>query len=120
MNTPNDKQIPDPTVPGSANYGCSSATKAAPPLFTTVAHAAPLGMAWGTDSNFPAEYKNSLYIAEHGSWNTDNPETYRDCKVDRVVLEGGRPTKVEAFATFKRGVNEKCGDAWGRPAGIVF
>ena len=121
VNTPADKQIPDPTVQGSANYDCSSATKATPPLFTTVAHAAPLGMAWGTDSrNFPAEYKNSLYIAEHGSWNTDNPQTYRDCKVDRVVLEGGKPTKVESFATFKRGANQKCSEAWGRPAGIVF
>lgn len=118
VNTPGDKQIPDPTALGSANFDC--ATKAVPPLFTTVAHAAPLGMAWGTNSNFPAEYKNSLYIAEHGSWNTDNPETYRDCKVDRVVLTNGQPTSVEAFATFKRTANQKCGEAWGRPAGLIF
>ncbi len=33
------------------------------------AHVAPLGMKFYTGSSFPAEYKNNIFIAEHGSWN---------------------------------------------------
>ena len=32
-------------------------------------HIAPLGMKFYTGSQFPAEYKNGIFIAEHGSWN---------------------------------------------------
>ena len=32
-------------------------------------HVAPLGMKFYTGNQFPAEYKNSIFIAEHGSWN---------------------------------------------------
>lgn len=119
VNTPTDLQIPDPTTQAS-NPGRFDCAKAIPPLFTTVAHAAPLGMAWGSSSNFPAAYKNSLYIALHGSWNTNNPANYRDCKVERVVLENGLPVRSEPFAVFKRGFDQRCGEAWGRPADVVF
>ena len=33
------------------------------------AHAAALGMRFYTGSMFPAEYKNAIFIARHGSWN---------------------------------------------------
>ena len=33
------------------------------------AHAAPLGMRFYTGTKFPAEYRNAIFIARHGSWN---------------------------------------------------
>jgi len=119
VNTAADLQIPDPTTEAS-NPGRFDCAKAVPPLFTTVAHAAPLGMAWGSGSNFPDVYKNSLYIALHGSWNTNNPANFRDCKVERVVLENGLPVRSEPFAVFGRAANQRCSQAWGRPADVLF
>ena len=42
-----------------------------PPVLKLGAHVAPLGMKFYTGSQFPAEYKNNIFIAEHGSWNRD-------------------------------------------------
>jgi len=41
------------------------------------AHVASLGMRFYTGSLFPAEYKNAIFIAEHGSWNRTIPIGYR-------------------------------------------
>jgi len=43
----------------------------------------------------PAEYRNNIFIAEHGSWNRSKKIGYR---VARVVVEGGRVLKHEVFA----------------------
>ena len=40
-------------------------------------HVAGLGMRFYTSSMFPAEYKNAIFIAEHGSWNRTTPIGYR-------------------------------------------
>ncbi|HUF09614.1 MAG TPA: PQQ-dependent sugar dehydrogenase, partial [Rhodothermales bacterium] len=60
------------------------------PEFGLGAHVAPLGIEFYTGDMFPPEYKNQLFVAEHGSWN-------RSAKVGyRVVLvrfdESGEPT----------------------------
>ena len=41
------------------------------------AHVASLGMRFYGGSMFPAEYKNAIFIAEHGSWNRTIPIGYR-------------------------------------------
>lgn len=98
-------------------FDCSMA---APALFTDLAHAAPLGMAFVSGTNFPASMQNDLFVAYHGSWNTNNVANYRDCKVQRIVIENGLPVRSETFATGWRDANEKCQTAWGRPADVVF
>ena len=40
-------------------------------------HVAPLGMRFYTGSLFPPEYKNRIFIAQHGSWNRRIPAGYR-------------------------------------------
>ena len=36
-----------------------------------------LGMRFYTGTMFPADYKNAIFIAEHGSWNSTTPIGYR-------------------------------------------
>ncbi len=75
-------------------------------------HVAALGMRFYTGAQFPAAYKNNIFIAEHGSWNRAKKSGYN---ISRVVLDAkGRATKVEPFATgFLQGET-----FWGRPADV--
>jgi glucose/arabinose dehydrogenase len=59
-------------------------------------HVASLGMEFYTGSMFPEKYKNSIFIAEHGSWNRSKKIGYR---VTFVKLEGNTPVSYEPFAT---------------------
>ena len=61
-----------------------------------------------TGSQFPTEYRNSIFIAEHGSWNRSKKIGYR---VRRVVVAGGKVVRHEVFAEgWLKGES-----AWGRP-----
>ena len=53
---------------------CSDYT---PPVKKLGAHVASLGMRFYTGNMFPADYKNAIFIAEHGSWNRTIPIGYR-------------------------------------------
>lgn len=106
-------EVPDPRTEG---FDCR---KAVPALFTAPAHSAPLGMAWGQKSHFPLEYRQSLYIAYHGSLGVQNPEQYRDCKIERFVIQNDLPVRSEVFATGWREPGQMCRDAWGRPVGLM-
>ncbi|HSD64440.1 MAG TPA: sorbosone dehydrogenase family protein [Ignavibacteriaceae bacterium] len=59
-------------------------------------HVASLGMRFYTGNMFPPEYKNSIFIAEHGSWNRSKKIGYR---VTFVKLDGDRPLSYTPFAT---------------------
>jgi glucose/arabinose dehydrogenase len=73
---------------------------------------AALGMRFYTGSQFPAEYRNNIFIAEHGSWNRTKKSGYN---VSRVVLDAkGNVTKYETFASgWLQGET-----FWGRPADV--
>lgn len=58
-------------------------------------HVAALGMRFYTGTMFPEEYKNNIFIAEHGSWNRSSKIGYR---VTRIVLDGDNVIKYEIFA----------------------
>jgi glucose/arabinose dehydrogenase len=98
--------IPDPQFGSPAD--CSKST---PPALELPAHVAPLGMRFYTGSMFPAEYRNQVFIAEHGSWNRSVPVGY---SVILVRLENNKPVKWEPFA---QGWLEK-GRALGRPVDV--
>src|SRR4051795_6239846 len=67
-----------------------------PPALNLGPHVAPLGMKFYTGSQFPAEYKNSIFIAEHGSWNRKEKHGYR---IQRVTVDpDGKNAKQEVFA----------------------
>jgi glucose/arabinose dehydrogenase len=59
-------------------------------------HVASLGMRFYTGNMFPQEYKNQIFIAEHGSWNRSQKIGYR---VTLVRLDDNRkPVSYQPFA----------------------
>ncbi len=83
-----------------------------PPAQNLGAHVAALGMRFYTGKQFPAEYRNQIFIAEHGSWNRSKKSGYR---ISLVKLERDKAVSYTPFATgWLEG--EK---AWGRPADVL-
>lgn len=78
-------------------------------------HTAPLGLKFYTGSMFPDEYKNQLFIAEHGSWNRSKKIGYR---VTLVNVQGN--TKATSYSTFASGwLDDETQKAWGRPVDVL-
>src|ERR1700683_4096105 len=78
------------------------------------AHSASLGITFYNAQQFPAEYRGSLFAAEHGSWNRSKRT---GSKVIRVIMRDGVPTgQFEDFAT---GFVADDRSAWGRPVGVT-
>lgn len=69
------------------------------------AHVAALGIHFYTGTQFPAEYRQQLLVAQHGSWNRTQPQGYR---VDLIRFRDGKPVSEEPFA-----------EGWLRPDGRV-
>ncbi len=76
-------------------------------------HVAPLGMRFYTGTQFPAAYRNQVFIAEHGSWNRSRKIGYR---VALVRLDGNG--KALAYESFAEGWLQGQ-QAWGRPADVL-
>lgn len=91
---------------------CSDFT---PPLQNLGPHVAPLGMTFYTGTAFPAEYRNGIFMAEHGSWNRTKPLGYR---VSFVALDENGKSK--GYTIFAEGWLEDNGSRWGRPADILM
>ena len=82
-----------------------------PPVVNLGAHVAALGMRFYTGSQFPAGYRHSIFIAEHGSWNRSKKTGYR---IQRVTVSGGQAVRHEVFAEgWLQGES-----AWGRPVDV--
>jgi glucose/arabinose dehydrogenase len=76
-------------------------------------HTAPLGLKFYTGDQFPAEYKNAILIAEHGSWNRSIPIGYRIAMV-RLDEQG----KSKGYEMFAEGWLQRT-RAWGRPVDLL-
>ena len=102
------QQVPDPEL--------GSAERCQETVANTVdlpAHSAPLGITFGNRLNAPEEYRNSLYVAFHGSWNRSVPTGYKLIRIPYQNQQLGKSGK-----DFLRGwlVN---GKVWGRPVAPV-
>jgi glucose/arabinose dehydrogenase len=84
-------------------------------------HGAAIGMRFYTGTMFPAEYRDQIFIAEHGSWNRSVPIGYR------VMLAKIEGNKVTSFTPFAEGWLQGAGDSqgtrttgqtWGRPSDV--
>jgi len=93
-------------------YGaCYPCEEFASPEMELGPHVAALGMRFYTGDMFPEEFRNQIFIAEHGSWDRTVPIGYR---ITLVRQEGSRAYSYDVFA---RGWLE--GDtAWGRPVDV--
>jgi glucose/arabinose dehydrogenase len=72
---------------------CSEFT---PPVYKQGPHIAGLGMKFYTGDMFPAEYKNGIFIAQHGSWNRAKKLGYRVLFLS--VDPDGKNPKEQVFA----------------------
>ncbi|MCY7421854.1 MAG: sorbosone dehydrogenase family protein [Chitinophagaceae bacterium] len=84
-----------------------------PPAKALGPHIAPLGMRFYTGNSFSSEYKNKIFIAEHGSWNRSTPIGYQ---VSMVTLNGDKVTDYKPFIT---GWLQKDGKVTGRPVDVI-
>ncbi len=90
---------------------CQGAT---PSIHDLQAHSAPLGLAFISGSQFPAEWQGDLVVARHGSWNRSVPVGY---DVVRLDVQGngvvGEQSLVNGWLTAD-------GRKLGRPVDVVF
>jgi glucose/arabinose dehydrogenase len=109
--------VPDPTFGSKRRCG-----EFEPPAIKLGAHVAAIGMKFYTGQMFPAEYRNQIFIAEHGSWNRSQPQGYR---IMLVKLNGPKAVSYTPFAEgWLRGIRSSTGsttvaDAWGRPSDVL-
>ena len=99
--------IPDPEFAGE--HACSDFE---PPAQNLGPHVASLGMRFYTGTQFPAAYRNQIFIAEHGSWNRSRKIGYR---VTLVTLDAAG--KAVSYRPFAEGWLQG-ESAWGRPADV--
>jgi glucose/arabinose dehydrogenase len=71
--------------------------KSAAPAQALGPHVAPLGMVFYTGDMFPAEYRNQVFIAEHGSWNRSKAAGKTGYRVTLVRLEGSEAVSYQPF-----------------------
>ncbi len=77
-------------------------------------HMASLEMCFYTGSQFPAEYRNDAFAAQHGSWNRRVRTGY---KIVRIPQKNGVPTGE--YVDFITGFVMPDGRVWGRPVGVA-
>ncbi len=102
--------IKDPEF--GSKYSCDEFTK---PMQNLGAHVAPLGLKFYTGNMFPAEYKNQVILAEHGSWNRSKKNGY---KLSLAKLENGKVVSYQLFAT--GWLDEATQKVWGRPVDVLL
>jgi glucose/arabinose dehydrogenase len=99
--------IPDPVY--AKGRDCRSFE---PPAITLGPHVAAIGMRFYRGAMFPPEYRGSIFIAEHGSWNRSHKVGYR---VSLVRVKDGQAVSYRPFVEgWLQGE-----EAWGRPADVL-
>lgn len=83
------------------------------PAVEMPAHAADLGMMFYTGDMFPAQYKNAIFSAQHGSWNRTVPVGAR-VMVTTVDADG-----VATAKPFAEGWIDENGEYLGRPVDVA-
>ena len=72
-------------------------------------------MRFYTGDMFPAEYRNQIFIAEHGSWNRTPEAGHTGYRLTVAKLDGDQVTDYEVFA---EGWLEEDNTWWGRPVDV--
>ena len=103
--------FPDPEF--GKGRSCAEFT---PPKLKLGAHVAPLGMQFYTGKMFPASYQNSIFIAQHGSWNRTVKQGYN---VVRVTVDARGKAKSEPFLEGFMTDEKADPPMWGRPVDVL-
>lgn len=84
-----------------------------PPVAKLEPHGAALGLAFYTGDMFPSEYRNRLFITQHGSWNRSKKIGYQVLVLE--VQPDGRVLDKKVFASGWLQNEED----WGRPNDVM-
>lgn len=113
-----DKLMLAPEYGGNGHRVGVCAQKIAP-VAAFPAHWAPNGMAFYDKREFPAHYRNGVFIAFHGSWNRA-PYPQRGYNVVYQALAGDKASgKCEIFADGFAGAERSPDKAAHRPSGLA-
>jgi glucose/arabinose dehydrogenase len=86
------------------------------PARTLGPHVAPLGLKFCTGTMFPEQYRNQVFIAEHGSWNRSKKIGY---KISLVKVQNN--TTATSYETFASGwMDDATQKVWGRPVDVLM
>ncbi|WPM06259.1 PQQ-dependent sugar dehydrogenase [Borreliella sinica] len=86
-----------------------------PSIYELPAHVAPLGIHFYRGNNFPKEYINKLFIAEHGSWNRSSPVGY---KITTLDIDP-QTRMAKNYKVFLDGFLKPDNSKFGRPVDII-
>ncbi|MBC59698.1 MAG: sorbosone dehydrogenase, partial [Gammaproteobacteria bacterium] len=85
-----------------------------PPVLKLGAHVAPLGMVFYRGGSFPESFNNTLFWAEHGSWNRRAKSGYR-VMMGHISDDNSTITENAPFVNgWLQGQNN-----WGRPVDVL-
>lgn len=87
-------------------------TEFTPPALKQGGHVAPDGLRFYTGNMFPEQYRNRMFVAQHGSWNRSRPNGYR---IVSVAVKDGKVTNYDVFV--EGWVQNDT--AWGRPVDVL-
>ncbi len=80
-------------------------------------HVAPLGVKFYTGDMFPEQFKNLIFIAEHGSWNRSPEAGHTGHLISMVREENGEGVEYETF--IDGFLIKESNEAWGRPVDLL-
>jgi len=103
------------STPASRRQNPDLVAKAIVPDYGLGSHVAPLGLVFAGKDALPEQYRNGVFIGEHGSWNRTPRSGY---KVMFVPFAGGRPSGMPVDVL--RGFVNDNGRALGRPVGVAI
>jgi len=89
--------------------------KAVVPDFALGPHTASLGLVYSSGNSLPDQFRQGMFVGQHGSWNRKPRSGY---KVIFVPFSGGKPSgePVDVLTGFVK----DNGDAMGRPVGVAL
>ncbi len=100
-------------VPVTKYTNCPPVNEVTPPAAELDAHSAPLGLTFYRGTQFPNEYHNNMFLAQHGS--SIRHDKLTGYQVLRVVVNNDKVVNVEPFISgWSEGTN-----FWGRPVDVA-
>jgi glucose/arabinose dehydrogenase len=93
---------------------CKDVTK---PVALMGPHAAAMGVLFYTGNMFPAQYRDTIFVARKGSWNRSKPFGFDVVNI-RVGADGKDP-KITPFMTGFIDAKDGKYNFWGRPAYLL-
>ena len=111
------RRVLAPEYGGDANKAGRCADKKVP-VAAFPGHWGPDGLLFYQGAQFPARYRNGVFITFHGSWNRNGPQD--GYKVVFLPFAGGAPAdSSETFADGFAGGSKSPGGARHRPVGLA-